>query len=465
VEDYLFNNALDLLNKSIGIHTILGYTVSMKKWFADTVITCRTKKPAKIANEKSAQKALKHSRIMLLCTAMILCRTLALFAQSEAVPDSGFAPFVTELKAENRNNLIRLSWIDSRDARGPVYIFRSARPFYGVVPPNSKPVELAYGTQAYIDETDGLENIYYFIAASDAGGRRFDIFIPQTNTADVNTLAVQSGESSPDGTAAFSEQGISGINARVEGEGVIITYRAGSTEEQNAVLYRSGHAIRQPQDLMNAAVVQSGISSPFVDYPVPGTPWYYAIVFEDEIKSGSVQIGSGRNATVYSVEIPGGMQNGTRIRAMPLPSMTVRSAASESGSFAEIPQPVPLRAQTIKALENVRVVPLQKPPQKRPQAFTRDLETPAGGEDSGLMRIVQSSFSKREWESALSDLLNFLSLPHSADTEARARFYLGQALYFSGKYREALAAFLSVQSLRPAEANEWIEAVLAAMTR
>jgi TolA-binding protein len=97
--------------------------------------------------------------------------------------------------------------------------------------------------------------------------------------------------------------------------------------------------------------------------------------------------------------------------------------------------------------------------------FVRDLETPAGGEDSALMRIVQSSFSKREWENARVDLLHFLSLPHSEDTEGRARFYLGQALYFTGSCREALIEFLSVQSRHPAEAKDWIEAALTEMTR
>jgi hypothetical protein len=397
-------------------------------------------------------------------TVLIFCCAAALFAQSGAVPE-GFAPFVSELRAETRNNLIRLNWLDSRDARGPVYVFRSARPFYGAVPPNSKPVELAYGTQTYIDETDGLENIYYFIAASDTRGQRFDIFIPQTNTATVSTLTAQSAEISAAEPAARGEPGISGINARVEGEGVIITYRLGTPAGRNAVLYRGGRPIRQPQDLLNAAVVQSGVSSPFVDYPVPGTPWYYAVVFENEITGGSVQIGAGRNATMYPVEIPGGMREGAGIRAMPLPSMTVYNAAPESGRFGAIPPAVPLREQTLKALENAQTAPLQPQPPKRPQAFARDLETPAGGEDSGLMRIVQSSFSKRDWENARADLLHFLSLPHSNDTESRARFYLGQTWYFAGKYREALIEFLSVQSRYSAEANEWIDAVLAAMTR
>jgi TolA-binding protein len=45
--------------------------------------------------------------------------------------------------------------------------------------------------------------------------------------------------------------------------------------------------------------------------------------------------------------------------------------------------------------------------------------------------------------------------------EARARFYLGQSHYFSGSYREALIEFISVQSLYPVEANEWIQEILS----
>jgi hypothetical protein len=383
--------------------------------------------------------------------------------------NSGFSPFVSELRAEIRNNLVRLTWTDSRDAWGPVYVFRSARPFSGAVPSNIKPVELAYGSRSFIDETDGLETIYYFIAASDAQGQRYDIFIPQTNITMVSFSSAKKDGPPPAPEPAFGagaddhafEPGISGITAMPDGEKVIITYH--SDFHQNAALYRSVHPIRQTQDLLNAVIVQASVSSPFVDYPAPGMTWFYAVIYEDDITGGKVGIYPGRNATIQGIGITGGQAAARSIRSMPLPSMTVHNAAPVSDYFWSIPEPVPLRAETVKALESEPGIPLTPPPQKRPRVFARDLQPPAGGEESALMRIVQDIFARQEWDAARNELLYYLALPRSPETEVRARFYLGQTWYFTGRDREALAEFLLVQSLHAIEANEWISATLAAM--
>jgi hypothetical protein len=391
--------------------------------------------------------------------AFLMWAAAGVFAQS----GDGFSPFVSEIRAEIRNNLIRLTWTDSRDVRGPVYIFRSARPFNGVIP-NSKPVELAYGAQSFTDETDGLESIHYFIAASDISGRRFDIFIPQANTTAVFAAP---GEETPPSDEITPEPEIAGLWAQADGERVVITYHLGETAEapKNAVLYRSVHPIRQPQDLLNAVVVQSGISFPFVDYPVPGLSWYYAIISEDELTGGRMDIYPGRNATTQAAAISGGVSQTRVLRSMPLPAMTVYNAVPGGDSLWGIPNRLPLSPETQKALENVQITRPNPLPPKNARVFKRDLETPAGGEESALMGIVQGSFSKRDWETARGELLNYLSLPHSGDIESRARFYLGQTWYLTGKYREALIEFLFVQSQYPAEAHEWIEATLSALVQ
>ncbi len=101
--------------------------------------------------------------------------------------------------------------------------------------------------------------------------------------------------------------------------------------------------------------------------------------------------------------------------------------------------------------------------QRRPRVFTIDLQAPFGGEDSALFQIISDSFINRDWEKARTDLLHYLSLPRSKDVEARARFYLGQTLYFSGYYRGALFEFLAIKSFHPVEANMWIDSTLSAM--
>ncbi|MDR0584300.1 MAG: hypothetical protein LBG57_08155 [Treponema sp.] len=381
-------------------------------------------------------------------------------------------PFVSGLRAETRNNLIRLTWADSDEARGPVYIFRSTMPFGGDIPQGLEPVEIAYGIQSYIDEFDGSGTFYYFVAASASPEQRHDIVIPDTNTVMVIIEALAEAIPLDEAdTGPLPELGISGLAARVEGEAVIVTYNPEGVSEyglKKAVLYRSGRPIRRPQDLLNASIVLSGVSSPFVDYPIPGLPWFYAVLLEDDITGGSVGIYPGRNATRTAVEITGGQTtpgDGRPVRSLPLPAMSVHNAVPGSDRLSEIPDPEPLSRETLMALESVTKTPAPPPPDKKPRVFTRDLAEIAGGEDSELMLIVQNSFSKKDWRTASEELSRYLSLPRSADTEARARFYLGQTCYFSGKYREALVEFLYVRPLYPNEAHVWIEATLSALTR
>ena len=386
-------------------------------------------------------------------------------AQSAPAGVNDFSLFVSELRAETRNNLVRLTWRDSTVAWGPVYVFRSTSPFGRTVSSAMQPVKVTYGTQLYVDEIDSAGTFYYAIAASALSGELHGAVTPNVNTVTV----IMQPPVEDAGPGPLPELGISGLLARVEGEGVIITYNPGGIPESSlkkTILYRSSRPVRRSQDLLNAVIVQSGVSTPFVDYPIPGLPWYYAIILEEDITSGSVTIYPGRNATTTAVEISGGAVSsggGHTIRSLPLPGISTYNAAPESDVFAQTPKTEPLSPEALKALEGVQKAPAPAQADRKPRAFARDLADPAGGEDSELMRIVQNSFASQDWRTAQDELLRYLALPRSPGTEARARFYLGQTCYFSGKYREALVEFLFVQARHPAEAHVWIEATLAAL--
>jgi hypothetical protein len=362
-----------------------------------------------------------------------------------------FAPFISRLEAEVKGNLLRLSWLDSRDAKGPVYIFRSFRPFAGPDDPAlTSPVAVPYGAQSWVDEIDSAGTVYYFAAASDESGRRYDIFIPNGNMA---VLDAVNGSRPP-------EPGISDIEARVEGEGVILSWRAVSGRD--TILYRSSRPLRGAEDLLDALIIRTGPVSPFTDFPVPGIPSYYAVVFEDELAEGSVRLIPGGNATAEAVRIQpktdGGAQAG--MRSIPLPLISVTGAVKSADASDEPAAPAAVSQEAAKALSGLTAERSVLPP-KRPRAFREDLQAPAGGEESMLRSIVQGPFTGRNWETSRTELARYLSIPRSALPLARAHFYLGQAWYFSGNYREALIEFLAVQSLYPQEANEWIEDTLS----
>jgi len=383
------------------------------------------------------------------------------FAQSRE-----YTPYVSDIKIEARNNLIRLTWTDSPDAKGSVFIYRAARPFSGSIPANIRPVVVRYGAQYYVDDSDDIQNLYYFIAASDVSGRRYDIILPRVNSI---SLIPEPEDAPPPvvlsplvSTPAESIEGIYNLRAIQNADKVVITFDY-SGPRKNAILYRSTQPIRQPQDLLNAIIVQSGISSPFTDSPVPGLTWYYAIIYEDEISSGNVGIRPGVNASVSAVSIYADQNQERALRPIPLPVMTLHNTMPDSFFITEIPGQMPLSAESANVLRDTQM-PQKKPIElKPPRVFSVDLVAPTGGEDSALFQIVMECFVKFDWENARVNLTHYLSLPRSREIEARARFYLAQTLYYSGSYREALMEFLSFRSLYLAEANVWIEAVLSAM--
>jgi hypothetical protein len=396
--------------------------------------------------------------------------TLAVPAFSQAGRNAVFIPFISQLAAEVRNNLIRLTWADSRDARGPVYVYRSETPFdetrLGAL---RQPVEVPYGAQSYIDEGEAHRTYYYYIAASNAPGEEYQVMLPLINTVSVSVGATGGGglPASPEWRPSPRPE-LSALEAKNQGDSVVITYRLGNAARSRVVLYRSVQPITRQGDLSNAVIVQSGITSPFVDYPVPGIPYYYGVFFEDDLRAGQAGINRGENTTVLPVEVPAGPYRvglpGTAapIRSMPLPLISVYTAAPWTDGLSEIPPAAPLSAEAAKAVADLRTPRPSRRPSETPRAFREDMpDSPErGGEEAALRAIVQGPFSNWNWAGSREELLRFLSLPRSAQVEARARFYLGQAYYFSGLSREALLEFLSIQSSYPRESAEWVDAVL-----
>jgi hypothetical protein len=379
-----------------------------------------------------------------------------------------FAPFVSRLQGEVKNNLVRLSWLDSRDVRGPVFIYRSqtpfndARPYYLV-----RPIEAPYGVQSYIDEVENPGEWHYFIAASDERGQRYEIFMPYGNTVTV-TVEETRNEGSRPVRGPDTASKIIGLEASVRGDGVLITFRL-SAPVRNPLLYRSVGPVTGTRDLLNAVLVEDGIISPFTDYPVPGIPYYYAVIGEDELVSGSVGIYPGYNATVSAVEVSSGSRVGLGdspgIRSIPLPLISVNAVSPGSG-YGDVPSPTPLSPEAARAVNSlIHGGTAPELPQKTPRVFDEDLEPPSGGEEYALRSIAQGSFRNRDWPVCGDELVQYLSLPRSGASENRARFYLAQAYYFTGSYREALFEFLAVQSVYPGETAEWIQAALAMLAR
>jgi len=398
----------------------------------------------------------------------ILALIIALPCYSQ--DNSVFAPFVSQIKAEIRNHFIGISWQDSTDIKGPVFVYRSETPFSSA---SSLPVpikEVPYGEGFYTDEAEKPGVLYYFVAASDDWGYKYPLFLPNINTVNITIDPEQAGVFSPypsSGTgrassaSSGSSAGASGsrlalppierISVRMEEGRAFISF-SGADASKSLVLYRSINPIRRPEDLLSAMLIRSNAKSPVVDYPLPGITYYYAVVYEDELGMGVVRLQSGSNVT-GAVEIP--VNSGIVPRGIPLPDLA--SPAQE--------RPALNTAEAARAESSIRQRNDQ--PRNVPEAvvFQEDLAQGVSGEEYQLRSIVQGSFAVKEWKNAEEEFRRFLELPREKRIRDKAHFYLGQVYYFQEKRREALLSFLNAQDTFPAETSAWIQAVLGSFSK
>jgi hypothetical protein len=376
-------------------------------------------------------------------------------------------PFVRQISATLQDNKVLLQWVDAPDGTGPVYIYRKVIKPGSAAPQELEPVQVPRGVQSYIDpiETDGLRS--YLVLASRNDGKPFNVTIPDTNYIELAARRTVLPLSQSDS----KYQNISSIKTEVNKDSILLSFTLNGSETTSnrpLVLYRSTQPIRYVQDLVQAVIVQGGItSSPFIDYPVPDIPYYYALVFEDDIKQGTLQLEAGKNVTMVPVEVPAGAFRiglpGPQkdIRSIPLPTLSITAAVPGAQNSITIPAvALPLSPESAKAVAALPFPEPKKASLKKPRVFSQDLTASGGGEEYTLRSIVQGPFNSRDWNTVIDQLVRFLSLPRSSTIEARSRFYLGQAYYMTGLYREALFEFLLMKNLYPAEAREWIQSIL-----
>lgn len=111
-----------------------------------------------------------------------------------------------------------------------------------------------------------------------------------------------------------------------------------------------------------------------------------------------------------------------------------------------------------KALSGNHTTPSHK--KLAPYIFDEDMISPSGGDEYFLFDILKDYFIRRNYAQSIKALQQFLSINRSQETTMRAAFYLGESLYFCGKYRQALMMFLYVEDETPAMAKKWIQSTL-----
>lgn len=91
-----------------------------------------------------------------------------------------------------------------------------------------------------------------------------------------------------------------------------------------------------------------------------------------------------------------------------------------------------------------------------PYFFEEDLISPDGGDDFILFEILKTTFVQEKYEEAIVELNKLTNLNINKDVQNRTYFYMAEALYFIGKYDEAVKNFIIVAEVFPQLTKKWI---------
>lgn len=365
------------------------------------------------------------------------------------------APVVSSLSASVLGDTIILTWTPAPDVTGTSEILRSESPITAATEATAElRGKVDHGVTEFRDASESGKTWWYAVVSTDSDGTRYNFFLPASNSL---IMPVYTGA-----VAIPTKSTISGFTAKVRNDAVILGWSA-TLPGTNLVLYRSTSPFTSFSSLVSAVLVSAFADSggSFTDYPVPGVPYYYALLDEDAVHAGIVAFEKGTNMNSVPVEVPAELSVIKRATVQPLRPMPLPFLNLAQGT--EVPKTTfsPATEERIARLMGSAREPVRV---HIPFIFRSDLEsTTSGGDEYALRLIVTEGFGAGAYEATIARLDDFLSLRRSEQTAARAHFYRGEAYFFLGKHEEALLDFLLARDTYENQAGEWIQYALSAL--
>ena len=367
-------------------------------------------------------------------------------------------PVPSGIQALSDGATVALSWQPMPSQEGMNVILRHTEPITESNYAQAQIVAEAAPTEAQAFDTPEEPGSYYYAVATRDGetGAIAPFFVAAEN-ATVFAAVVAAKEEAVEERVTF-------LDVTPRNQSVAITWET-DPRGSAAIIYRSTQAFEDITALARATIVAAGdeAASPYIDYPVPSVPYYYAVLPESVVKSGAVSFRYGENTNELPVEVLGefaGAPSGAKasVRDIPLPRINIPgsgglqgAAFSDEAEKAVADMTSSIARQASSRARQSRDVPFR---------FAEDTAGISGGEEAALKSILDAHLESENWQDLAADLSQFLSLRRTEEVTARARFYLGEASFFLGNYSDALESFLLARKAYPAKAAEWIQKTL-----
>ncbi|MCK5198142.1 MAG: hypothetical protein KAR21_07315, partial [Spirochaetales bacterium] len=317
----------------------------------------------------------------------------------------------------------------------------------------------------FIDYPSTTEKYYYAVLALDSAGKTYNLFIPYKNVTSIPVGVVSL--TSPEKLAVI----ISDIKTITNGNAIEISFNS-SESNRDLIIYRSTSPILKYQNLIKASLIATIPSSngKYTDHPIPGIPYYYAVMDSELTKSGRYVFNTGENITEYSALVRSGvssmvLESRETLRNQPLPYLKLTSSIDTgkilSQNSPELPAKYNLSFESTTAVNNILMnFYTEGKKDLKPVILAEDIDISENSEEYQLKRILESDFKEQNWIIAYKLISNLLSVHHSEHIDQRAHFYRAQILYFQNRYRESFMEFVLVGKDMEKETEPWLNELL-----
>ena len=399
----------------------------------------------------------------LLC-GLIFC-TLLFSAAGQTIDDDSYKPYVSKLKASVMDSYIILTWENPDNINRTIFVYRYTEKITTAnLDLATQITSLEPDKQSFIHYPEDTREYYFAVNYALSTGEPNGVLVAYRNitTQPVKVTAV--------GQEEDRATHISGIKAEAGSDSIVVTFKS-SKPTRELILYRRTQPILTTDDLLQASfyLVLGKETTAYIDYPVAGIQYYYAVMDAELVKTGKISLLKDENTTTTPVFLTAlHPETGTEVReskrSLPLPLLSL-SSDLESGSglinsvASLLPREKSISAETenivadllqkIYLQEDVAVLPLQ----------VMDIDTIESefGEAHTLQTIINDYLKTGKYEEAESELDTFLRINRSSEITARSHFYRGQAYYFQNNYQSALLEFLITSDVYYAETQPWID--------
>ena len=367
------------------------------------------------------------------------------------------SPVPSGIQAQSDGASVTLFWQPMPNQEGANIILRHTEP---ITSSNYEQAQIIAEVEAaetsFVDAPDAAGSYYYAVATRDGETGELAAFFVAAENATVIAVEIAAKEKAEAERVIF-------FNLTLRNQSVVISWET-APSGKSVIIYRSTQAFEDITALARATIVAAGAEAvpPYVDYPVPDVPYYYAVVPASVVRSGTVVFRYGENTNDLPVEVLGeyvAAPSGAKpsVRDIPLPRLNIPGT--------ELTQPAAFSEKTEMAVANVKSsIERRAKPSSRgrdaPFRFSEDTTGISGGEEAALKSILDTHFESQNWQDLETDITRFLSLRRTDEVTARAHFYLGEAHFFLGDYSDALEEFLLARKTYPAKATEWIQKTL-----